>query len=150
VLLVVGAGNSGLDIDREENFTYPACFDLDNILTVAMIDFRGDLVTYLAGEKVLGSNFGPRNVDLAALDQNFTTDLENGRSAYRLGAGTSCSGPVAAGVAALTLSVNPKLDALAVKKILMDSARPLPSLRGKVGCGGMVNAFKALRAARSG
>src|SRR5512137_494092 len=99
VLLVVGAGNSGLDIDREENFTYPACFTLDNILTVAMIDFRGDLVRYKAGERQLGSNFGPRNVDIAALDENFTTDVENGRSTYRLGAGTSCAGPVVAGVA---------------------------------------------------
>jgi subtilisin family serine protease len=148
VLLVVGAGNSGLDIDREENFTYPACFDLDNILSVAMIDFKGDLVTYNAGDRRLGSNFGPRNVDIAALDQNFTTDLENGRSAYRLGAGTSCSGPVAAGVAALTLSVNGKLSAPAVKKILMDSATPLPSLEGKIACGGMVNAYRSVIAAR--
>ena len=59
VLLVVGAGNSGLDIDRPENFTYPACFPLDNILTVAMIDFRGGLVVYKAGGRRLGSNFGP-------------------------------------------------------------------------------------------
>jgi subtilisin family serine protease len=150
VLLVVGAGNSGLDIDREENFTYPACFDLDNILTVAMIDFRGGLVSYNAGERRLGSNFGPRHVDIAALDENFTTDVENGRSTYRLGAGTSCSGPVVAGVAALTLSVNMKLDGPAVKKILMDSATPLPGLKGKVACGGMVNAYKSLLAARAG
>ncbi len=59
VLLVVGAGNSGLDVDRPENFTYPACFPLDNILTVAMIDFRGDLVRYKAGDRWLGSNYGP-------------------------------------------------------------------------------------------
>ncbi len=149
VLLVVGAGNSGLDVDREENFTYPACFTLDNILTVAMVDFRGDLVRYKAGERQLGSNFGPRNVDIAALDENFTTDVENGRSTYRLGAGTSCSGPVVAGVAALTLSVNPELGALAVKKILMDNATPLPALKGKVACGGMVNAYKSLLAARA-
>jgi subtilisin family serine protease len=150
VLLVVGAGNSGLNVDREENFTYPACFPLDNILTVAMIDFRGDLVRYKAGERQLGSNFGPRNVDIAALDENFTTDVENGRSTYRLGAGTSCSGPVVAGVAALTLSVNPELGPLAVKKILMDNATRLPSLKGKVACGGMVNAYKSLLAARGG
>lgn len=149
VLLVVGAGNSGLDVDREENFTYPVCFPLDNILTVAMIDFRGALVRYKAGERWLGSNFGPRNVDIAAIDENFTTDVENGRSAYRLGGGTSCSGPVVAGVAALTLSVKPALDALALKRILMETATPLPALDGKVACGGMVNAYKALLAARA-
>jgi subtilisin family serine protease len=149
VLLVVGAGNYGLDIDRPENFTYPACFPLDNILTVAMIDFKGGLVRYQAGDRWLGSNYGARNVDIAALDENFTTDLQNGRSAYRLGGGTSCAGPVVAGIAALTLSVKPELNAADLKKLLMDTATRLPGLDGKVACGGMVNAYKALQAARS-
>ena len=149
VLLVVGAGNSGLDIDRPENFTYPACFPLDNILTVAMIDFKGGLVRYQAGDRWLGSNYGLQNVDIAALDENFTTDLQNGRSAYRLGGGTSCAGPVVAGIAALTLSVKPDLSAVELKKLLMETVTRLPSLEGKVACGGMVNAYKALQAARS-
>jgi subtilisin family serine protease len=147
VLLVVAAGNSGLDIDRPENATYPACFPDDDILTVAMIDFRGELVRYTAGERVLGSNYGPRNVDIAALDQSFTTFLKNGRSTYTLSAGTSNSTPVVAGIAALTLSVNPDLSAVALKKILMDGATRLPALEGKVACGGMVSAYAALRAA---
>ncbi len=149
VLLVVGAGNSGLDVDRPENFTYPACFPLDNILTVAMIDFKGGLVRYKAGDRMLGSNFGVRNVDIAALDENFTTDVRDGRSTYSLGGGTSCAGPVVAGIAALTLSVKPDLSAVALKKILMETASHLPALDGKVACGGMVNAYKALLAARA-
>ena len=147
VLLVVGAGNSGLDIDRPENFTYPACFDLDNILTVAMIDFQGGLVRYQAGDRWLGSNFGRRNVDLAAVEQNFSTFVENGRSVYRLAGGTSNAGPVVAGVAALTLSVNPRLGARELKQILMDTATRLPELDGKIASGGMVNAYAALMAA---
>ncbi len=148
VLLVVAAGNSGLDIDKPINFTFPACFPLDNILTVAMIDFRGGLVRYKAGDRWLGSNYGMRNVDIAALDQNFTTFLKNGRSTYELAEGTSNSGPVVAGIAALTLSVNPNLSALELKKLLMDTATPLPGLKGKIACGGMVNAYKALLAAK--
>jgi len=148
VLLVVGAGNSGLDIDRPENFTYPACFPLDNILTVAMIDFRGGLVVYESGGRRLGSNFGAANVDIAALDENYATDVENGRSTYRLSGGTSNSGPVVAGIAALALSVDPGLTAAALKKVLMESATPVAGLAGKVGSGGMVNAYKALLAAR--
>jgi subtilisin family serine protease len=147
VLLVVGAGNSGLDIDRPENFTYPACFDLDNILTVAMVDFRGGLVRYQAGDRMLGSNFGPRNVDIAAVEESFSTFVENGRSAYRLAGGTSNAGPVAAGVAALALSVDPRLDAAALKKVLMDTVRRLPGLDGKVASGGLVDAYAALLAA---
>jgi subtilisin family serine protease len=149
VLLVVGAGNSGLDIDKPENFTFPACFDLDNILTVAMIDFKGELVRYKAGENWLGSNYGARNVDVAALDENFTTFLKNGRSTYALSAGTSNSGPVVTGIAALTLSVNPKLSALELKKILLETATSLPALKGKIVCGGMVNAYKALLTAKT-
>jgi subtilisin family serine protease len=149
VLLVVGAGNSGLDVDRPENFTYPACFDLDNILTVAMVDFRGDLVRYQAGERWLGSNFGPRNVDIAAVEQSFTTFVENGRSTYRMAGGTSNAGPVVAGIAALALSVEPRLGPGALKKALMDSARRLPALDGRVGCGGIVDAYAALLAARA-
>jgi subtilisin family serine protease len=149
VLLVVGAGNSGLDIDLPENAVFPACFDLDNILTVAMVDFRGEIVRYQAGDRWLGSNFGPRNVDIAAVEQSFSTFVENGRSTYRMSGGTSNAGPVVAGVAALTLSVDPRLSAEVLKKILMGTARPLPGLAGKVGCGGMVDAFAALNAARS-
>jgi subtilisin family serine protease len=138
VLLVVGAGNGGLDIDRP-----------DNILTVAMIDFRGGLVSYKAGDRMLGSNYGPVNVDIAAPDETFTTDLTNGRSTYRLGGGTSCAAPLVTGVAALTLSVAPDLSASALKKVLMNTATRLDPLGGKVGCGRMVNAYKALTSVRS-
>lgn len=149
VLLVVGAGNSRVDIDRLENATYPACFGLDNILTVAMTDFKGELVRYKAGERVLGSNFGPKNTDIAAPEQTFTTFVQNGRSTYRLAGGTSNAGPIVTGIAALALSVNPKLSSSDLKKILMDSATPLPALSGKIGCGGLVNAYRALLAAKT-
>lgn len=147
VLLVVGAGNSGRDVDKPENAVYPVCFDLDNILTVAMIDFKGELVRYTAEDRVLGSNFGLGNVDIAAQDESFTTDVENARSTYRLTGGTSNSGPLVAGIAALMLSVNPDLKAPDLKKILMETAAPLPGLAGKVGCGGMVDAYAAVLAA---
>jgi len=148
VLLVVGAGNSGLDLDQPKNATYPACFDADNILTVAMIDVRGELVRYTAGDRVLGSNYGARNVDIAAPEQSFTTFETNGVSSYALAGGTSNAAPLVSGIAALTLSVDPKLGALELKKILMDTARRLPSLEGKVACGGLVDAYASLRAAR--
>jgi hypothetical protein len=44
--------------------------------------------------------------------------------------------------------VGPGLTAAALKKILMESATPVAGLSGKVGSGGMVNAYKALLAAR--
>jgi thermitase len=149
VLLVVGAGNSGLNIDLNENFTYPACFENENILTVAEIDFKGDLYRYKIDDKVLGSNYGEKNVDIAAIGMNFSTFLKNNASVYALGGGTSCSTPVVTGIAALVLSVRPDLNAPELKKILMDSAVPLPSLKGKIRSEGMVNAYRAIKLALS-
>jgi thermitase len=53
------------------------------------------------------------------------------------------------GVAALVLSVRPELNVMELKKILMDSASYLPSLKGKIKSGGMVNAYQAIQLARN-
>jgi hypothetical protein len=39
------------------------------------------------------------------------------------------------------------LKAPELKRILMDSVTPLPALKGKIGSGGMVNAYQALQLA---
>jgi hypothetical protein len=52
-----------------------------------------------------------------------------------------------AGVAALVLSVRPDLDAAGLKAILLQSATPVPALRGKVSSGGVANAYRAVRLA---
>jgi thermitase len=147
VLLVVGAGNYAKDVDLPENVLYPSCFPNENILNVAEIDFKGDLVRYKIDNHEFGSNYGPKNVDIAAVGLNYTTFLKDEKSVYALAAGTSNSTPVVAGVAALVLSVRPALRASELKDILMKSATPLVGLKGKVGCGGMVNACRALRLA---
>jgi hypothetical protein len=49
------------------------------------------------------------------------------------------------GIAALLLSVNPKLTAQEIKKILMETATALPSLKGKTISGARVNALAALK-----
>ncbi|MEN6560919.1 MAG: hypothetical protein ABFD52_09110 [Acidobacteriota bacterium] len=63
----------------------------------------------------------------------------------------ACAGSKEApGVAALALSVEPRLGAAALEKIPMDTARRLPGLEARVGCGGIVDACRAVLAARSG
>jgi len=135
-----GIDDDGKNVDLKENFTYPVSFENENILTVAEIDFKGELYRYKIDDRVLGSSYGEKNVDISAIGMNFTTFLKNNRSVYALGGGTSNSTPVVTGVAALALSVCPELKALELKKILMDSVKPLPSLKGKIKSGGMVNA----------
>jgi len=148
VLLVVAAGNSKKDIDLAENTFYPACFPNDNIIAVGEIDFDGEPYVVKDDPKYIGgSNFGPKTVDIAAIAQNYTTDIYQNQSVYALGGGTSDAAPVVSGVAALVLSLRPDLTAVPLKQILMESAASLPVLKGKVGCGGMVDAFAALKKA---
>lgn len=147
VLMVTGAGNSAKNIDLEENALYPACFDQPNIITVAEIDFKGDLFRYKVGERVFGSNYGVKNVDIAAIGTNYSTGVKYGRSVYWLSGGTSNSTPVVSGVAALVLSLRPELKAEELKEILMTSVTKLSSLKGKVKSEGMVNAYQALKLA---
>ena len=148
VLLIVAAGNDARDIDLGENAIFPACFDDDNIIAVAEIDFDGTLYIVPEGSKYIGgSNYGVHNVDIAAIAQNYTTQLRENCSTYGLGGGTSNATPVVTGVAALVFTLRPDLSGPQVKEILLRSATKLPALEGKVMSAGMVNALEALRMA---
>jgi len=147
VLLVVAAGNSMKNMDDDENCTYPVCFDEPNELVVAEIDYQGELDAYSGPDRVSGSNFGLRRVHIAAIARNFSTDVRNGISVYGLAGGTSNAAPVVTGIAALVLSVRPDLGAAGLKQVLMNSARRLPSLTGKIASGGLVDGYEAVKLA---
>lgn len=49
----------------------------------------------------------------------------------------------------LLLSVNPKLTAVQLKSLLMQSVTKLPALKGKIASEGMVNAYQAVLAAQA-
>jgi subtilisin family serine protease len=150
VLLVLAAGNDGRDLDRDENCVYPQCFATGNMLNVAEVDFTSKLYSYRVGEQTRGSNWGLKRVDIAAIGENYSTSLKNNVSVYAMSGGTSGAAPVVAGVAALILSVNPKLTAPELKKVILDSAKPVEALRGKLRCGGVINAYRAVKLGRSG
>jgi thermitase len=154
VLIVVSAGNAALNIDVDKNCTqssaFPACFDAPNLVRVAGIDFEGKL--YLVPPNTnwrAGSNYGTKRVEIAALEQNYETQVIDGVGVYSLGGGTSDAAPVVSGVAALMLSVNPKLTAVQLKSLLMQSVTKLPALKGKIASEGMVNAYQAVLAAEA-
>jgi subtilisin family serine protease len=151
VLVVISAGNDAEDLDKNNNCSHvhaPQCFEGDNLMKVAEIDFGGNL--YVAkGRWVGGSNYGAKRVDIAAIGMNYTTHIVGGVGTYGLGRGTSCAAPVVSGVAALMLSVNPKLRAAQLKSLLLQSATKLPSLKSKVVAEGMVNAYQAVLAAEA-
>ena len=150
ILLILAAGNSLKNIDLEENYIYPACYPNENIISVGEVDFDGTLYTVPEGSKFIGgSNYGVKNVDIAALAQNYTTSLYNNVSIYGIGSGTSNAAPVVSGVAALIFSIRPDLTGPEVKQIILESCKRLPDLEGKVASGGMVDALAALKLALS-
>jgi thermitase len=150
VLIVVGAGNSFVDLDQDQNCKAPPeCFDGANLLKIAEIDFQGELVRPSA-KRTGGSNYGAKRVDIAAIGMNYTTDVKDGVEVYWVvPGGTSNAAPVVSGVAALMLSVNPKLTAVQLKSLLMQSVTKLPSLKRKIASEGMVNAYQAVLAAQA-
>jgi subtilisin family serine protease len=116
-LVVASAGNSGKSIDQIN--VSPAGNPSDYIISVAASSYNGELASF--------SNFGVKNVDIAApgdliLSLGITG---NGSSvAYSTLSGTSQAAPYVAGALALVWSYMPDFTtALDVKKILMQSAR---------------------------
>jgi thermitase len=150
VLFVVSAGNGAVNIDLDGNCMFPACFESPNLVKVAGIDFEGKLYRAPANTDFTGgSNYGTKRVEIAALEQNYETQVIDGVGVYSLGGGTSDAAPVVSGVAALMLSVNPKLTAVQLKSLLMQSVTKLPALKGKIASEGMVNAYQAVLAAQA-
>jgi subtilisin family serine protease len=134
VLCVAAAGNDVGNIDV--NPVYPACFDLDNIISVTGTDINDDLYRDDVAVGVL-------NVDLSAPAKDLICTTLNG--GYGLGKGTSYATPMVAGAAALIWEKAPRLSHKQVFKAIMDGVDPVASMQGKSVSGGRLNVYKALR-----
>lgn len=137
MLFVVAAGNGdskgGTNIDSVP--TYPAAFDLDNIISVANVSCDGNLSS--------SSNYGENSVDIAAPGSYILSLTADNGYAYM--SGTSMAAPMVTGVAALVYTENADLSLADVKDAILNSATQLGTLSGKVGSGGMLNAGSALK-----
>lgn len=136
ILFVAAAGNDGTDNDTTPMF--PASIDSDNVLAVAATSEREAISFY--------SNYGLKSVDVAAPGSGILSSVPGG--SYKKFNGTSMACPHVAGLAALLLSENPKLSAVELKRIIMDTVDPVASLQGKTVTGGRINALRALEAVR--
>ncbi len=136
VVVVASAGNAGRDIDAQPY--YPAAYDLPNLITVAASDGFDNLATF--------SNRGAVGVDVAAPGTDILTTQAGGD--YRFVSGTSASAPLVAGIAGLIKTVRPNANPAAVRAAVIEGARHVDSLTGKVLSGGVANAAAALGALR--
>lgn len=135
VLFVCAAGNSNLNLDKEN--IYPTSYDLSNILTVLAIDNTG---------KVYNSSGRGMKVDIAAPGVNIITILPENDITYING--TSIATAFVSGVTALMLSVNNRLTPEEVIDIVINNANKIDTLDGKCSSGGIIDAYSCLTAAK--
>jgi subtilisin family serine protease len=132
MLFVVAAGNDGADADASPS--YPACYDLDNIISVANLNCDGTLHD--------SSNYGAVSVDLAAPGSYIlSTTPGNG---YGYMTGTSMAAPMVTAAAAMVYSSDESLTLAGVKEILLSSTRSLTSLKGKTVTRGLLDLGAAM------
>lgn len=118
VLIVNAAGNENTDLDKKAVYpndqTLTGAEVSDTFLTVGALQNK-----YGSQMVATYSNYGQTNVDVFAPGSAiYSTFPEN---EYKSIGGTSMAAPGVAGVAALILSQYPKLTAVQVKKIIMQS-----------------------------
>ncbi|MGB4658417.1 MAG: S8 family peptidase [Mobilitalea sp.] len=137
MLFVCAAGNgdrAGNGVDNDVTPLYPASFDLDNVISVANLNFTGELDS--------SSNYGDESVDIAAPGAYILSTIAAGKYGYM--SGTSMSAPMVTAVTAMTYSYYKDITMLEAKAIVLSSTEQLDSLQGKVSSGGILNAYNAL------
>jgi thermitase len=126
VVFLAAAGNDSNDNDA--NPSYPATYDVPNIISVAALQQDGGLAWF--------SSFGRRTVHVAAPGVGIQS-TSTGNS-YRSLDGTSMATPHAAGAVALLLAHEPSLSYADVKNRVTSTAVKDKALAKKVAFGGAV------------
>ncbi len=131
IIFIAAAGNSSANNDRVDSF--PANYDVPNVVSVAAINNKGELARF--------SSYGATKVHIGAPGVDILSTTPSG---LRMFSGTSMATPHVSGVAALLLSNEPDLGMLELKDRLLNTARPVSHLSGRVATGGIVDAYYAL------
>jgi subtilisin family serine protease len=134
IILVAASGNIPTNIDIQP--TYPACYALDNVVSVAAT-MPDDTLTPR-------SNYGATNVALAAPGYNIYSTFGASDSFYDSESGTSFSAPFVSGAFALLLAKFPNEPYQMTISRLLNATDFIPALAGKCLTSGRLNLRKAL------
>lgn len=110
IVFVAAAGNSRADNDKRD--TYPANYEVDNVISVGAMDG--------SGKKSSFSNYGKKTVHIFAPGSNIMSTMPNNR--YAKQSGTSMAAPFVSGAMGLLLSSSPNMTPLEARQQLEATA----------------------------
>lgn len=134
MLFITSAGNDNTNLDKEK--VYPACYDLDNQITVASLGFDG--------KKETNSNYGKYTVDVGAPGAYIYSTSTDG---YDYESGTSMSAAMVSGISALIYAHTDNIEAVEVKKYICQNIEEKSEWADLVKTGGYVDAKKIINKA---
>ncbi len=131
IMFIAAAGNSGTNNDVTAS--YPANYNLPNVISVAAISSTGALASF--------SQYGATTVDIGAPGVGvWSTTAFNTYSSYN---GTSMATPHVTGAVALYASTHPSATVAQMRNAILSTTVATPSLAGKTVTGGRLNANAA-------
>jgi thermitase len=132
ILFVAAAGNESNDNDASPS--YPASYQIDNVLSVAATDNRDQIASF--------SNYGRTKVHVAAPGVKILSTVTG--NDYQVFSGTSMATPHVSGIAALMKAANPSYTYQQIKQTLIDTSDKVRGLSRKVVARGRVNVYNAI------
>jgi subtilisin family serine protease len=136
-LFIAAAGNDAADNDAIPS--YPACYNWDNIISVASLTAGNPLtLSYF-------SNYGLTTVDIGAPGENIVSTYYNptNNNMYQYLDGTSMASPHAAGAAGLLYSIAPNSRYTVIRDAILNAAREpanqVPDLLNRTVTGGKLH-----------
>jgi len=127
MLFVAAAGNSSSNNDSVN--TYPANYDLSNVISVSASDHNDALASF--------TNYGRRSVEVGAPGVSILSTVPTGScslcddTGYGILSGTSMATPHAAGVLALIKADDPTMDWAELKNLLISSGETVSAFSSK-------------------
>jgi subtilisin family serine protease len=133
-VFVTAAGNGGRNLDSAFFNSYPAEYNLANIVVVGATTSFGNLASY--------SDYGSAAVDVAAPGSSVLSTVPGNRYAYY--SGTSMATPMVTGAVALMLSANRSLTVAQIKQRLIAGTDDSFALNNRSVSDGELNVNNAL------
>ena len=132
ILFIAAAGNETNNNDASPS--YPASYNLSNVIAVAALDANGALASF--------SNYGATSVHVGAPGVNIRSTYPGNQ--YADLSGTSMAAPHVTGMAALLAAHRPNATMSQIKEAILTTVRPRASIASLTVTGGEIDLYAGL------